>query len=106
MYAWAGERDGKFISTRTRRLKKMKPTQKSILILLGMGSYTRSELYEHFHKGKTGVTVNWVGKQNWSKLQTWVNRHVKPLVRDGYVCCDAGPYKLTEKGERIVDNLV
>ncbi len=83
----------------------MKPTQKSILMLLDTKSCTSGELYTHHHEGKSGITVNWVGKQNWSKLHAWLNRHVKPLIRSGNVCRDVGRYKLTEKGIRVAGKL-
>lgn len=60
----------------------MKPIQQSILRLLAERPYSDMELHEYFNDGATGITANWCGKQDRSKLDAWLRRHVKPLMRE------------------------
>ncbi len=64
----------------------MKPIQQSILTLLAERPYTSRELHRHFNDGDDGITTRgFKNKQDYTKLHSWLNRHVRPLVRAGKV---------------------
>lgn len=69
----------------------MKPIQQSILRLLAERPHKDTELYQHFNDGDEGITANWCGKQDRSKLDAWLKRHVKPLMRERKVCRKSSP---------------
>ncbi len=80
----------------------MKPIQQAILRLLQDRPYTGRELHKHFNNGDEGITRDWMGKESWSRLQAWLNRHIRPLIRDKKVRREGNQYWITEQGRKAL----
>lgn len=59
----------------------MKPIQREVLRLVRERSRSELGLYGIFNRGETGIVKSWRGNIDRTKLDTWLNRHVQPLVR-------------------------